>query len=132
MDALANATEIVRAGRLVGMFPEGTRSPTGQLMRGRSGAARIAMRAGAPILPVVVINTEPVLRDVFKLRRRPLVTVRYGAPIYLTGDPENAADAQRATTTVMLALAALLPPERRGFYANLATLEDTENAKPMT
>ncbi|WP_369431819.1 lysophospholipid acyltransferase family protein [Tsukamurella strandjordii] len=47
-------------GRLVGMYPEGTRSPDGRLYRGRTGLVRIAFETGVPIIPVGVIGTDKV------------------------------------------------------------------------
>ena len=118
-DALEQAQRMVDAGYVVGMFPEGTRSRTGALQRGRSGVARIALAANAPVVPVVVINSEPVLPGVLKLRRRPLVTVRFGAPVFPpAGGGTNAELANRFTREIMFAMADLLPPERRGFYSD--------------
>jgi len=116
--AIEQATAVVRSGKIVGMFPEGTRSRSGGLQRGKTGAARIAMQAQAPIVPVVVINSESVLRDVLKFKRRPLVTVRFGPPIAVTGSADNPEDVRRLTTRIMLGMAELLPPERRGYYAD--------------
>lgn len=117
-DAIQQAVVAVRAGHILGMFPEGTRSRTGALQRGKSGAARIAMGADAPIIPAVVINSEPVLRDWLKFQRRPLVTVRFGPAVQPAGDVSSAHDVQQMTTTIMLALAELLPEDRRGYYAD--------------
>lgn len=125
-NAIEMATEMVRSGKLVGMFPEGTRSRSGRLQRGRSGAARIALEANAPILPVVVIGSEPVLPDLLKLRRRPLVTVRFGKPIYPDPGIVDAAAIRQLTTETMFALAALLPPALRGYYADVAEVERKE------
>lgn len=116
--AIEQAAAVVRSGKIVGMFPEGTRSRNGQLQRGKTGVARIAMMAQAPIVPVIVINSEPILRDVLKFRKRPLVIVRFGKPVRPTGDVENPVDVRQLTTTLMLAMAELLPPERRGYYAD--------------
>jgi 1-acyl-sn-glycerol-3-phosphate acyltransferase len=121
--ALEQAANVVRRGKIVGMFPEGTRSKSGGLQRGKTGAARIAMMAQAPVVPVVVINSEPVLRDVLKFKRRPVVTVRFGPATPATGDVENPEDVRCLTTTLMLAMAALLPPERRGYYADAGKVE---------
>uniref|UniRef100_A0A7C1JMX3 1-acyl-sn-glycerol-3-phosphate acyltransferase n=1 Tax=Caldilinea aerophila TaxID=133453 RepID=A0A7C1JMX3_9CHLR len=116
--AIEQAVKMVRSGKVVGMFPEGTRSRTGKLQRGKTGVARIAMMAQAPIVPVILINSELVLRDLFRLKPRPRVTVRFGKPIDPTGDVNNPEDVRRLTTRVMLAMAEMLPPERRGYYAD--------------
>jgi 1-acyl-sn-glycerol-3-phosphate acyltransferase len=111
--AIEQAVAMVRDGHLLGMFPEGTRSRDGRLQKAKLGVARIALGAGRPIVPVVVINSETVLRDVLKFRRRPLVVVRFGPPIAaLEGE-----DLQALTDRVMHQMAQLLPPERRGYYA---------------
>jgi 1-acyl-sn-glycerol-3-phosphate acyltransferase len=120
--AIDQAVAMVKSGHLLGMFPEGTRSKTGALQRGKPGAARIALGAQVAIVPVVVINSEPVLRDVLKFQRRPLVVVRFGPPVAPAGGADNAEDVQRLTTKMMLALADLLPEERRGYYADPAAL----------
>jgi 1-acyl-sn-glycerol-3-phosphate acyltransferase len=78
--------------------------------------ARIALLAGAPVVPVAVIGCEAIGREVFTFKRRPGVRVCYGRPLLLEGDAENVADVERWTTAVMGALAALLPEERRGYY----------------
>lgn len=116
-DAIERAIEVVQSGHVLGMFPEGTRSRTGALQPAKTGVARIALGSGAPIVPAVVVNSEPVLRDWLKFQRRPQVTMRFGAPLPTVGEPQNAADVERTTTTMMVAMAALLPAERRGAYA---------------
>jgi 1-acyl-sn-glycerol-3-phosphate acyltransferase len=115
--AIEQAIALVRSGRLLGMFPEGTRSRDGSLQKAKLGVARIALGAQCPIVPVVVINSEPVLRDVLKFRRRPLVVVRFGPPIEVLGEPEDAEELRQVTERMMHGMAALLPPERRGHYA---------------
>ncbi|GAA1017612.1 lysophospholipid acyltransferase family protein [Nocardiopsis tropica] len=58
--ALETAKKLLAEGRLVGMYPEGTRSPDGRLYRGRTGLVRIAFETGVPIIPVGVIGTDKV------------------------------------------------------------------------
>ncbi|SEQ62789.1 lysophospholipid acyltransferase family protein [Microlunatus flavus] len=56
MDVVLDA---LREGKVVGIFPEGTRSPDGRLYRGRTGVARLALSAGVPVIPVGLRNTQP-------------------------------------------------------------------------
>jgi len=115
--ALERAVELVREGRLLGMYPEGTRSRTGQLQRGKSGAARIAMAANAPVIPVVVINSAQVFKSPF---RRPRVAVRFAEPLIWQGDLSDDPSAARAFTDwIMRSMAEMLPPELRGVYAEV-------------
>jgi 1-acyl-sn-glycerol-3-phosphate acyltransferase len=55
--ALHKGVEILKSGELLGIYPEGTRSPDGRLYRGKTGIARMALEAGVPVIPVAMINT---------------------------------------------------------------------------
>lgn len=59
--ALEQIGEVLVRGDVVGLFPEGTRSPDGLLHRGHSGAAHLALTTGAPIVPVGIVGTDQVL-----------------------------------------------------------------------
>jgi 1-acyl-sn-glycerol-3-phosphate acyltransferase len=126
--AIDQAIAIVKTGKIVGMFPEGTRSRNGVLRRAKPGAARIALGAGAPIVPAAVVNGDTILRDFLKPQRRPLVTVRFGVPLAPDGSADDPLDVEQLTTAMMLAVAELLPTERRGHYADAATLSAEERA----
>jgi 1-acyl-sn-glycerol-3-phosphate acyltransferase len=80
--ALASATEVLEAGGVFGIYPEGTRTRDGKLHRGHTGVARLALRTGAPIVPVGMIGTDRVQPTRAKLPR-PFrrVTIRFGTPI---------------------------------------------------
>jgi 1-acyl-sn-glycerol-3-phosphate acyltransferase len=114
--ALRRSQEALRRGRVLGMFPEGTRSG-GRLGPGEPGTALIALRTGAPILPAAIWGTENVKlpRDLF---RRTRVQIRFGEPYRL---PEtNRITKQQVTEgteQIMLHIAELLPSEYRGAYA---------------
>jgi 1-acyl-sn-glycerol-3-phosphate acyltransferase len=83
LTAVNHAIGLVKSGCVLGMFPEGTRSRTGQLQRGRSGAAHIAIQAQAPVVPAYVHNAEPIFRrrNWLSFKPRAVVTVRFGAPL---------------------------------------------------
>jgi 1-acyl-sn-glycerol-3-phosphate acyltransferase len=77
-DLLATS-DVLRRGRIVVVYPEGTRSRDGGLARFRSGAARLAARAGVPMVPVAIMGTRDLLPVHGRLRRT-AVLVRFGVP----------------------------------------------------
>ncbi len=111
MGAIQAAERLIKEGHALGMFPEGTRSPDGNLTKGKTGAARIAAQTGVAVVPAAVINAQALFTQ---LGRRPVITVRFGPPIYL--DDNNTAKSN--TDTLMQSIAALLPPEQRGYYSD--------------
>ncbi len=77
--ALTTGVRVLGQGTLLGIYPEGTRSPDGRLYRGKTGVARLALEAGAVVIPCAMVNTaiiQPTGRLVPKLRPRP--GVRFG------------------------------------------------------
>ena len=117
--ALGGAVAWLRAGKVFGIAPEGTRSKTGGMARGKSGIVYIAQQTGAPILPLAHFGTETVTRAWLRLRR-PLVTVRMGMPFVLPPLPagDRAAGLREQADRVMCHIGAMLPPEYRGVYAD--------------
>jgi len=89
--AISNATELLKRGELVGIFPEGTRQRDG-MGEGQQGAAFIAMRAGVPLVPVGIAGTDKIMPKGSKLMRFPRVTIRYGEPIAFSDIDEAAGD----------------------------------------
>jgi 1-acyl-sn-glycerol-3-phosphate acyltransferase len=79
--ALRTAKRILAEGSLLGLYPEGTRSPDGRLYRGKTGVARMAIEAGVPVLPVAMINTDVVQPTGKVIPRLGRVGVRIGAPL---------------------------------------------------
>jgi len=79
--ALDTAVEALREGKLIGIFPEGTRSPDGRLYRGKSGVARMALEAGVPVIPVGITGTFEAMPYHRKIPRPYPVIVRFGAPL---------------------------------------------------
>ncbi|MFQ6325771.1 lysophospholipid acyltransferase family protein [Nocardia sp. CWNU-33] len=81
-DALAAATKILRSGGVWAIHPEGTRSPDGRIYRGRTGALRVAMATGAPVIPVVLSGTDKVNPRGSRFWRFAKVRIDVGAPRY--------------------------------------------------
>ncbi|MGZ6826138.1 MAG: lysophospholipid acyltransferase family protein [Mycobacteriales bacterium] len=79
--ALAKAAELLGEGRLIGMFPEGTRTRDGRLNRGRTGVARVAAQTGAPVVPCAMVGVFDVAPPGVRVPRPRKVTVRFGAPM---------------------------------------------------
>jgi len=109
--ALDVAIETIRGGALAGIFPEGTVNPEPEagLLRGRKGAARIALATDAPVVPVGIWGTQARWpRPGLHLRRpwRPVVAISYGEPIPPKGDAGSAADVQAFADVITDAIAA--------------------------
>jgi 1-acyl-sn-glycerol-3-phosphate acyltransferase len=115
--AMKAAVDVVDRGSILGMFPEGTRSRTGQLQAGKTGAVRIALAAKAPVVPVVVLNSEALIPGLLQWPK-PTVTVRIGRPIRFDDAGTDPASLAEQTDVMMTAIAEMLPPEQRGVYAD--------------
>ena len=92
--------EVLEDGQVLGIYPEGTRSPDGRLYKFRTGVARLALRSGAPVVPVGLIGTHDVKPPTgWAWHRRPL-SVRFGAPLDFSGRSaeERSARSLRAVT----------------------------------
>jgi 1-acyl-sn-glycerol-3-phosphate acyltransferase len=116
--ALDFAVETLKSGKSFGMAPEGTRSPNHKLIRAKTGVAYLAAESGVPVIPAALTGTHRPYDHWLRLRR-PRMTAHYGPPFRLPPLPaEGRADAlRRNTDEIMCHIAALLPPEYRGYYA---------------
>ena len=79
--ALRKAMEILGQGELLGIYPEGTRSPDGRLYRGKTGIARMALEAGVPVIPVAMVNTFDIQPPGQVIPRIMRVGIRIGEPL---------------------------------------------------
>lgn len=112
------ALEVLRAGGVLILAPEARRSVTGALERARAGAAYLAMKSRAPVLPVAITGTDKIL-DALKLLHRPRLTATFGVPFTLPHPERNGRrreERQRAADEIMIRIARMLPPEYRGVY----------------
>jgi 1-acyl-sn-glycerol-3-phosphate acyltransferase len=79
--ALTTALRILSGGDVLGIYPEGTRSPDGRLYRGRTGVARMALVAGVPVIPVAMIDTDVVQPPGQVIPKIGRVGMRLGRPL---------------------------------------------------
>ena len=108
--------ETLAAGRPIGMFPEGTRSRDGHLTEGKAGAAFLAMRSGAPLLPVGIAGTHRIFPGRARWPHATRIRIRIGAPFSLPHQASGRLDRgalEDGTRRIMAEIAELLPPEQR-------------------
>jgi 1-acyl-sn-glycerol-3-phosphate acyltransferase len=110
---------VLKAGDLVAIYPEGTRSPDGRLYRGRTGVARLAVAAGVPIIPVGMVGTEKVqpIGQPYPIPRRGVVTVKFGKPIEAAGRASDRTSLRQLTDEVMAEIQKLTGQEYVPRYA---------------
>ncbi len=125
MDAIKACLGHLRSGGILAISPEGTRNTSGQLIPGKTGAAYLATRTGATLLPVGIVGTEQVFHNIRQLRRTQ-VKMTIGPAFRLPADPRAKGQAlEDYTDLIMRRLAATLPPENRGVYAGPPTPPET-------
>lgn len=99
-NAVRIALKLLRDGKVVGVFPEGTRSHTGELLEAHAGAAMLALKAEVPLLPVAVSGTRGVFGK---------IKVHIGKPVQFQEDIKVARDAaKKASEKVMEQISSLL------------------------
>ncbi|HEY7349214.1 MAG TPA: lysophospholipid acyltransferase family protein [Ktedonobacterales bacterium] len=130
--AIKQADDVLKAGQVLVIFPEGTRSRSRKMKEGLAGVALIAMRSGAPIVPVGIYGSER-----FKPWRiwpwRTPITLTYGEPFTLSReDRRGHTDLQGQLNVIMRQIAALLPPQYRGIYGDEASSAETAAEAPVS
>ena len=122
-EAFRLAKSVLDDGRVLGTFPEGTRSPTGALQVAKEGVTLLALRTGAPILPIGVVDTDlfwPRTRKLWRIGGR--IRMQVGEPFVLertVGADGRKESLEDVTTRLMLHIAVLLPSRQRGAYGPL-------------
>lgn len=125
--ALRTALAILERGGHLVIWVEGTRAAKPGMKRAEAGVGFLLRRSRAPVLPVALWGTEVVLPRGRRLPRRADVTLRFGTPERI--DVDALGDNQAVADAVARRIAALLPPQYRGFYAD-AVGEGDEGGKP--
>jgi 1-acyl-sn-glycerol-3-phosphate acyltransferase len=116
--ALAAAREVLEAGGILGIYPEGTRSPDGRLYKGHTGAARLSIQCDAPVVPVAQSGTsevQPIGAMWPKIFRR--VEVKLGAPLRWERADDGSSELRQFTDEIMVGIAALSGQEMVPNYA---------------
>ena len=122
-DAAMDAAEkVLRRGELFGIYPEGTRSRDGMLYKGHTGAARLALKVGCPIIPVGIIGTREIQPpDTFLPKTGLACTLRFGRPVDVSRYASRADDHlvwREITDEVMFEIRDLTGQEYRNTYAS--------------
>lgn len=119
--AIQQALTVLDAGEIILVAPEGTRNPA--LRQGREGIAYLGSRTGAPIIPVAIEGTEGFpTYPLSKRWRGDGVKIKFGKPFRYRRDLGRirSKDLRKLTDEAMYVLASMLPPHRRGYYADLS------------
>ena len=123
LEAFKAAKSVLDEGRILAIFPEGTRSPTGAMQPAKEGATVLAVRSGAPILPIAIEGSHrfwPKGQRMFRPRGN--MTVRIG-PVFRLTMPKTAdrhESLRLATAELMRHIAEMLPSDQRGVYGEPA------------
>ena len=118
--SLRKGEEVLAGGHVLGIYPEGTRSPDGRLYRGKTGPVRLALRTGAPIVPVAMRGTFETMPPGSKLPRIRRVGLRFGTPLDMTryaGRADDRFALRSATDELMYELMLLSGQEYVDEYA---------------
>ena len=121
LDAFRKALEILKAGEMVLISPEGTRSGHGRMQAAHPGVVLLALKSGAPLLPIGYSGAENYKENLRSLRRTDF-HLAVGRPLHLQtrGEAVTREIRQRMADEIMYELASILPPVNRGFYADLS------------
>jgi len=134
LSAMRAALNRLKQGAVLVLAPEGTRSRDGTLQPARAGASYLASKSGVQVIPVGVVGTNDrqVMTRLRRLRRLD-INIYVGEPFVLPpikGRDREAA-LQEYTDEIMCRVAALLPPEARGVYADHPRLQELLQARSV-
>ena len=120
LEAFRLARAVLDEGRVLAIFPEGTRSPSGALQEAKEGATVLAVRSGAPILPIAFVGSHkfwPKGKLLPRPGRRMIVRVGETFTLTMPTGTDRRESLRLATIELMRHVAELLPPEQQGVYA---------------
>jgi 1-acyl-sn-glycerol-3-phosphate acyltransferase len=123
LSAIHAGLEALEKGKILVITPEGSRSGDGRLQKGQPGVVTLALHSGAPLLPVVYYGNEALHHNIRRLRRTNF-HIRVGQPFRLDAHSKTVTRPvrQQMVDEIMFQMAALLPPQYRGAYAELGQM----------
>ncbi len=129
LKAIRKVMERMRAGEVLVITPEGTRSKIGVLLEGKPGVSYLAAKLSLPILPAGISGTfDPIFFGQLKRFRRPHISINVGPSFTLPRLPTEGQSRDEAlkfdTDEIMCRIVALIPPEQRGFYTEHPRLKE--------
>ncbi|MGY5130749.1 lysophospholipid acyltransferase family protein [Streptomyces nigrescens] len=130
--ALSSGLAVLRKGRLLGIYPEGTRSHDGRLYKGRTGVAAMALTAGVPVVPCAMIGTFEAQPTGRRLPRAMRITIRFGAPLDFSryaGLADERTALRAVTDEIMYEILTLSGQEYVDTYAGEAKAEAQARAQ---
>ncbi len=137
LQAMRAAREVLKKGGLLGIAPEGTRSPNAKMQQAKSGVAYLADKAGVPVIPMAIYGTENAFQQLFHFKR-PTLHIHFSQPFNLPAldRKDREAGMLRNTDEIMCRIASLLPASYRGVYQDHPRLlelleEDAARNKPQ-
>jgi 1-acyl-sn-glycerol-3-phosphate acyltransferase len=120
LNAIKLCMERLNEKYVLAVAPEGTRSHDGRMAQGRAGVALLAVKSGAPVLPISHYGGENLWKNLRRFKRTPFkLRVGNQFTIDLHGERMNKEVSQQVVDEMMWQVAALLPPFYRGYYSNL-------------
>ena len=124
--AIRLGLEVLEKGAILAVAPEGTRSGDGAMGKGHPGVVIMALRSGAPLLPMACYRHEDFWDNLTHLRRTDFrIVVGHPFSLRTNGMPVTREVRRQITDEIMYQIAALLPPSYRGVYANLSEATET-------
>ena len=131
--AIRLGLEALEKGSILAVAPEGTRSEDGILLKGHPGVVIMALRSGAPLLPMTCYQHEDFWDNLTHLRRTDFrIAVGHPFSLQTNGISVTREVRQQMVDEIMYQIAALLPPAYRGVYANLSDATETYLRFPAT
>jgi len=122
IQAMKSCFNVLEEGNFLCIAPEGTRSKTGKLLRGKPGTTFIATRKKVPIIPMTHWGITDLKKNIRKFKRTK-ITIKVGRSFYVEkkeGGKISSDDRQKMADEMMYQIAACLPEEYRGYYSDLS------------